>query len=253
MGSPIIIAGAFTGIATLIVFVWWQLKTPNPMVDLRLFKNKVFKYSIITRYLAFMRSSATLFVLPIYLVAFRGWPEILASGVMLMMAIGMGIGAQVFGRLSDRYGVRPFMMGGFFFLVLTGIALATLNDTSNLIYIAVVVLINGLAMGAWSAPNASATMGSVSQSSYGLVSAIINLTRNLGNVSGQAVITAIIAGVMIARGFNIPLGELEDTPEAGFAFMDGWKYAYLAATGVVALAFITSFLTKPGKNESQAT
>ncbi|MXX93526.1 MAG: MFS transporter [Chloroflexi bacterium] len=252
-GSPIIIAGAFTGIATLIVFVWWQLKTPNPMVDLRLFKNKVFKYSIITRYLAFMRSSATLFVLPIYLVAFRGWPEILASGVMLMMAIGMGIGAQVFGRLSDRYGVRPFMMGGFFFLVLTGIALATLDDTSNVIYIAVVVLINGLAMGAWSAPNASATMGSVPQSAYGLVSAIINLTRNLGNVSGQAIITAIIAGVMIARGFNIPLGELEDTPEAGFAFMDGWKYAYLAATGVVALAFITSFLTKPGKNESQAT
>ena len=31
--------------------------------------------------------------------------------------------------------------------------------------------------------------------------------------------------------------------------MDGWRYAYLAATGVVALAFITSFLTKPGKNE----
>ena len=83
-------------------------------------------------------------------------------------------------------------------------------------------------MGAWSAPNASATMGSVPQSSYGLVSAIINLTRNLGNVSGQAVITAIIAGVMIARGFNIPLAELEDTPEAGSAFMDGWRYAYLA-------------------------
>ena len=39
-GSPIIIAGAFTGIATLVVFVWWQLKTPNPMVDLRLFKNR---------------------------------------------------------------------------------------------------------------------------------------------------------------------------------------------------------------------
>ena len=96
-------------------------------------------------------------------------------------------------------------------------------------------------------------MGSVPISSYGLVSAIINLTRNLGNVSGQAIITAIIAGVMIARGFNIPLGELEETPAAGHAFMDGWKYAYLAATCIVALALITSFLSKPGKNETPQT
>ncbi len=252
-GSPIIISGAFTGIAVLIVFIWWQLKTPHPMVDLRLFKISVFKYSILTRYFAFMRSSATLFLMPIFLVAFRGWPEILASGVMLLMAIGMGIGAQVFGRLSDRFGVRPFMIGGFVVLILTGIALATLSATTPLYYIAIVVLVNGLAQGAWSAPNASATMGSVPRSSYGLVSAIINLTRNLGNVSGQAIITAIIAGIMIARGYNIPLGELEDTPEAGQAFLDGWRYAYLVATGIVALALITSILTKPGKSEPQTT
>ncbi len=252
-GSPIIISGAFTGIAVLIVFIWWQLKTPHPMVDLRLFKISVFKYSILTRYFAFMRSSATLFLMPIFLVAFRGWPEILASGVMLLMAIGMGIGAQVFGRLSDRFGVRPFMIGGFVVLILTGIALATLSATTPLYYIAIVVLVNGLAQGAWSAPNASATMGSVPRSSYGLVSAIINLTRNLGNVSGQAIITAIIAGIMIARGYNIPLGELEDTPEAGQTFLDGWRYAYLVATGIVALALITSILTKPGKSEPQTT
>ena len=249
--SPIIISGAFAGIATLVVFIWWQLKTPFPMVDLSLFKIPVFKFSIITRYLAFMRSSATLFLLPIYLVAFRGWPEIYASGVILMMAIGMGVGAQVFGRLSDRYGVRPFMVGGFLVLILTGIALATLSHTSNLVYIAVVVLINGLAQGAWSAPNAAATMGSVPRSSYGLVSAIINLTRNLGNVSGQAIIIAIIAGVMIARGFDIPLAELGEAPGAGLAFLDGWKYAYLVATGIVALALITSYLTKPNKTESE--
>ena len=252
-GSPIIITGAFVGISTLIVFVWWQLKTPHPMVDLRLFKISVFKFSIITRYLAFMRSSATLFLLPIYLVAFRGWPEIYASGVMLMMAIGMGIGAQVFGRLSDRYGVRPFMVGGFVVLVFTGIGLATLNDTSNLFYIAVLVLINGLAQGAWSAPNAAATMGSVPRSTYGLVSAIINLTRNLGNVSGQAIITAIIAGIMIARGFNVPLAEIEDNPDAGFAFLDGWKYAYFAATAIVGLALVTAFLTNPKKSEMEQT
>ncbi len=251
--SPIIIGGAFAGIMTLAAFIWWQLRTPTPMVDLRLFKLQVFKYAVATRYLAFMRSSATLFVLPIYLIAFRGWSELIASGVMLLSAVGMGIGAQVFGRLSDQYGTRPFMMGGFIVQVFTGIALATLNDTTNIIYISGVVIINGLAMGAWSAPNASATMGAVPRSSYGLVSAIINLTRNLGNVSGQAIITAIIAGIMIARGFDIPLGDLADTPEAGPAFLAGWQYAYFVATAFVVLALFTSFMTKPGKSEPEPT
>ena len=132
------------------------------------------------------------------------------------------------------------MVGGFVVLIFTGIALATFSATTSLYYIAIVVLVNGLAQGAWSAPNASATMGSVPRSSYGLVSAIINLTRNLGNVSGQAVITAIIAGIMIARGYNVPLAEIEDTPAAGNAFLDGWRYAYFVATGIVALALVTS-------------
>lgn len=248
--SPIIISGAFAGIATVAAFIWWQLKAKHPMVNLRLFKISVFKFAILTRYFAFMRSSATMFLMPIFLVAFRGWPEIYAAGVMLLMAIGMGVGAQVFGRLSDRYGTRIFMVGGFVVLVFTGIALATLSADSPLYYIAIVVLINGLAQGAWSAPNAAATMGSVPRSSYGLVSAIINLTRNLGNVSGQAVITAIIAGVMIAQGFDIPLSELDDTPAAGNAFLDGWRYAYYVATGIVVLALVTSFLTKPSRHET---
>lgn len=252
-GSPIIISGAFAGTATIAVFIWWQLKTKHPMVNLRLFKISVFKFAILTRYFAFMRSSATMFLMPIFLVAFRGWPEIYASGVMLLMAIGMGVGAQVFGRLSDRYGTRPFMVGGFVVLIFTGVALATLSATSPLYYIAIVTLVNGLAQGAWSAPNAAATMGSVPRSSYGLVSAIINLTRNLGNVSGQAIVTAIIAGVMIARGFDIPLSELDDTPGAGKAFLDGWSYAYFVATGIVALALVTSFLTKPSRHETTPT
>ena len=249
-GSPIIIAGAFTGIATVIVFIWWQLKTPHPMVDLRLFKIRVFKFSILTRYFAFMRSSATMFLMPIFLVAFRGWPEIYAAGVMLLIAIGMGIGAQVFGRLSDRIGVRPPMVGGFVVLISSPASPSPLSASRHRSTTsAVVTLINGLAQGAWSAPNASATMGSVPRSAYGVVSAIINLTRNLGNVTGQAVVTAIIAGIMIARGYNVPLAELEDTPQAGQAFLDGWKYAYLFATGIVALALVTSFLTKPSKTE----
>ena len=115
------------------------------------------------------------------------------------------------------------------------------------------MLVNGIAMGVWGAPNASATMGAVDRSRYGVVSAVINLTRNLGNVTGQAIATAIIAGVMVANGFDIPLGELDENPGAGDAYLQGWRWAYYAATGVVALALISSIFTNPKPNrESNA-
>ncbi len=251
-GSPIIMGGASAGIVALCAFIWWQLHTKHPMVDLRLFGNRVFRYAITSRYFAFMRSSATLFLMPVFLVSFRGISEAAAGGIMFLSALGMGIGAQAGGRLSDRFGVRPFMMTGFTALIFTGIGLSTLNGDTPILGIALLVLINGLAMGLWSAPNASATMGSVPRSSYGLVSAIINLTRNLGNVTGQAAATAVISGIMAARGFDIPLGELGDTPQAGNAYLEGWRYAYYAGTAFVAVALVTSYLTKPKKTTQRS-
>ena len=245
ISDPRIIGGAFLGVGVLATFIWWQLRTPNPMLDIRMFANRVFGFSVLTRFLAFTRSSATFYLLPIFLVSFRGVSEGTAGAIMFLAAVGMGIGAQTGGRLSDKYGTRPFLILGFSVLIVTGFALSTLNGDTSLWVIAVIVLVNGLAMGVWGAPNASATMGAVDRSRYGVVSAVINLTRNLGNVTGQAIATAIIAGIMVASGFDIPLGELDQNPGAGDAYLQGWRWAYYAATGVVALALISSIFTSP--------
>lgn len=245
ISDPRIIGGAFLGVGVLATFIWWQLRTPNPMLDIRMFANRVFGFSVLTRFLAFTRSSATFYLLPIFLVSFRGVSEGTAGAIMFLAAVGMGIGAQTGGRLSDKYGTRPFLILGFSVLIVTGFALSTLNGDTSLWVIAAIVLVNGLAMGVWGAPNASATMGAVDRSRYGVVSAVINLTRNLGNVTGQAIATAIIAGIMVANGFDIPLGELDQNPGAGDAYLQGWRWAYYAATGVVALALISSIFTNP--------
>lgn len=245
LNDPLIIAGAATGTAVMCAFVWWQLRIDNPMLDLRMFANRVFGFSVLTRFLAFTRSSATLFLLPVFLVSFRGVSEGAAGAIMFLGALGMGIGAQAGGRLSDRFGTRPFLFIGFSALIVTGIALSQLDDQTSLLLIAAVVLVNGLAMGLWGAPNASATMGAVDRTRYGVVSAVINLSRNLGNVTGQAIATAIITGIMVANGFDIPLGELDENPGAGEAYLDGWRWAYYAAIAVVALALVSSVFTNP--------
>ena len=251
--DPRIIGGAFVGVTLACTFVWWQLHTDNPMLDVRMFKNRVFGFSILTRFLAFTRASATLYLLPIFLVSFRGVSEGTAGVVMFLSALGMGIGAQTGGRLSDRYGTRPFLLIGFSVLICTGFAFSTLDGDTPLWFISGIVVVNGIAMGVWGAPNASATMGAVDRSRYGVVSAVINLMRNLGNVTGQAIVTAVIAGVMIANGFDIPLGELDQNPGAGDAYLQGWTWAYYLATAIVALALISSFFTSDKREQAESS
>ena len=79
----------------------------------------------------------------------------------------------------------------------------------------------------------------------GVIAALTNLSRNVGNVVGQALTAAVVVGVMASRGFDVPLNEIETTVGAGAAFIDGWRIAYLLVVGFSVLGLILSFVTKP--------
>lgn len=244
-GSPAIIGGGALAVVLFSGFVWWELKTDQPMVNLRMFKNTIFRYAVASRYFAFMGTSATLFMMPVYLQSLRDVSVGMTGGIMFFSALGMGIAAQTSGRLSDRFGFRRFILMGFSVLIATSLTFAFVNISTPLWLIIPVLFLNGIGMGLWSAPNMSATMGSVPRSSYGVVGAFINLTRNVGNTTGQAVVATIITSVMLARGFDIGLGDVSTTEGAGAAFLAGWRIAYLTVVGFAAAALVAAFMTTP--------
>lgn len=248
--SGVVIGGAVAAVILFTSFVWWELRVPAPMVDLRLFKNRVLRFAIATRYLAFMGTAATTFMMPVFLQSFREISQAATGGIMFCMALGMGIAAQAGGRLSDRFGFRRFTLIGFAMLICTASLFSTLDGSTPVALIVPVLFFNGIGMGLWSAPNMSATMGSVPRANYGVVSAVANLTRNVGNVTGQAIIAAIISGVMVAKGFDIQLSKIAVIPGAADAFLAGWQAAYLTVVVFAALAGVAAFLTKePPKRE----
>ena len=250
-GSPLIIGGGALAVVLFSGFVWWELKTDQPMVNLRMFKNTIFRYAIATRYLAFMGTAATLFMMPIYLQSLRGVSVGMTGGIMFFSALGMGIAAQTSGRLSDRFGFRRFTLMGFSVLIATSLTFSFVNGSTPLWIIVPVLFLNGIGMGLWSAPNMSATMGSVPRSSYGVVGAFVNLTRNVGNTTGQAVIATIITSIMVARGFDIGLGEVATTEGADTAFLAGWRIAYLTVVGFAIAALAAAFMTNKPKTAYQ--
>lgn len=243
--SPVIL-GSLVGVVVLMTaFVRWELRVRSPMLDLRLFRNRVFTLAVSARLLGFMGTTVTMFLMPIFLISLRGMKEAAAGGVIFLTSLGMGMAAQAAGRLSDRFGSRPFAVGGFSVLVAMSLPMAFLTASSPLPLVMGLLFVNGLGMGMWNVPNKSVIMGSVPLTSLGVVGAFTNLTRNVGNVTGQAIAAGVIVAVMASHGFDIPLSQIATTPGAGSAFIEGWRAAYLLVTVYSVIGLIFAIRTKP--------
>jgi EmrB/QacA subfamily drug resistance transporter len=249
--SPLILSAATVTVILFVAFVRWELRVPSPMIDLRLFANPIFRYATLTRLVAFMGSTATFFMMPVFLQSFRGIEEGPTGAIMFIGAVGMGVGAQMSGRLSDRYGFRRFTLIGFVVLICTSVAFGFIDASTAIWVIMPLLFLNGIGMGLWSTPNMSATMGAVPRSQYGSVSAFVNLTRNVGNVTGQAIVATIVTSVMVAKGFDIQLSAITTTDGAPAAFLSGWRAAYVAVVAFAVVALIGAALTRQPKTAAE--
>ena len=250
--DPLILGGAATTVAMLALFVWWELKTKSPMLELRMFKNLVFSMAVTTRFLGFLGTTTVRFLMPIYLISLRDIGEAATGGALFLVSLGMGIAAQSAGRLGDKFGERPFAIFGFIILVGTSLSFAAFTSDTPMWMILVVLTVSGLAMGLWNVPNNSIIMGAVPRGSFGIVGAFTNLTRNVGNVAGQAIASAVVVGVMVADGFDIPLSDITGDRAASDSFMSGWRVAYYLVTSFSVFGLILSILTKPKRTDQDA-
>ncbi len=241
-----IIGGSFLSAGLFAALVWWELRIPDPMLNLRFFQNATFTWSTSTRFLAFMGGSATFFLMPVFVQSFMGYDQRAAGLIMFVGAVGMGLASQFSGRMSDRYGFRRFTFIGIGMLVITNIWFSFFVIDTSLWIVMPVLFANGIGMGMWMAPNMNATLSTIGQSDLGSMSAFLNLVRNVGSVIGQAMATAIIVGIMLARGVEVQLNKLADStdPAVTGAFLDGWSVTFRVLAVVTAIALFAAIRTK---------
>ena len=228
-GSPIIILAMLSFFVLLGSFVWWELRTSNPMLDLRFFGRRTFSFGVSAVFLSFLGTSATFVLTPFYLQSVLGFSAAISGFTMISSAISLTLGGLISGVLSDRYGWRPFTVGGLA-VCATGVFLfSRLTDQSPLVLVIAALFLTNVGSGTFYSPNASSVLGSVGTASYGIVSGLLNLMRNGANIISLAMATAIITATMGSLGFEPSLNAVQETTGAGVghAFSVGLRNAYL--------------------------
>ena len=223
-----IMGGILISVILLAIFIWWELRTPSPMLDLRLFKRKLVALGVSVIWIGVMGMQSLLFITPFYLQNILGYSPSDMGLIFIPGAICITLASPISGRFSDRFGARTFKVGG---LALSTVALfmlafgLTVESSIGLILIALILQSCGL--GLFLSPTNSSILSSVEPYRYGVVSALMQLSRNLAHVASVALITIIVVVVMAANGFEPSLETVssEGGQEVARAFVLGLKRA----------------------------
>ncbi len=241
-GSPLIVAAFAAFAAFLAAFVVHELRTPSPMMDVRLFKRRLFTLGVLASYLNFLGMQSVRFLMPFYLQAVLGLTPTQVGLVIVPGAVGMMITGPLSGRLSDRFGWRWFTMGGLLTSVVGLLILSTLEPGSHLAIAVFGMILQSVGIGIFNAPNNSSILSAVEPGKYGVISGFLNLVRNAGNLCSLAVATAIVTATMGALGYEPTLASVAADGAEGVlgAFTSGLRVAYRAMVVVVLIGVVAS-------------
>ncbi len=239
-----IMAGFIASIVLLAGFVFWEMRAREPMLDLSLFRNRVFSMSIASRFASFLGGSAIFFLMPFYLIQGLEYEARDAAWLLVPGALGMAILGPLSGRLSDRFGTRWPSALGMVSSTAAMFVLAALDTSSPAWHVIIGMVLSGVGMGTFSSPNTSAIMGSLPRDKYGVVSGFVNLTRTSANVSGVAISTTIVTLTMASFGFEPNLSVLSDGggAEVRSAFVIGLSRALLVSGCLMLIALVLSII-----------
>ena len=167
--SPLVDACLAAGAALLALFTLVEVRSRAPMFRLGLFRMRAFTFGVLSSFLSAVSRGGLMFMLIIWLQGiwlpehgydFASTP--LWAGIrMLPLTVGFLLAGPVSGILSDRYGSRPFATGGMLASALSFVLLEMLPVDFSYPLFAGILLLMGLSMGAFAAPNRAGVMNSL--------------------------------------------------------------------------------------------
>ncbi len=194
--DAIVIGGLAAAAIFLPLWVWIENHSRAPMLDLNLFKNRLFAAATAAAFLNGLARFALMFVFVFYYQGAQGDDPITAGVKLIPLAVGMLIASPLAGSYADRHGSRGLAALG---MVVTGVGLAcmtTLQVHSAYWESALWLAIVGVGSGMFNSPNTAAMMGTVPAQRRGVAAGARTLVQNSGAVLSIAFVLAIVTAAV---------------------------------------------------------
>jgi EmrB/QacA subfamily drug resistance transporter len=249
---PEVLGTIAAGLVLLVAMVVVELRSPAPMVDLRLLGNRLFRAGNGVMVLASVAFLGTLYAISLYYQDGRGLSA-LGSGLSTFPeAFGVMGGAQLASRwLYPRLGPRRAISIGLAGTAASIGLLALMGPQTSLWWARLLMLTLGLSMAQVFVPVQAAAFATITPAATGRASTMFNTTRQLGGAVGVALLTTVI----------VLVGPVHLVAGHAVANLAAYRVAFLAAAAVCLCAVACSLSirdadaasTRPGRSGPEAT
>jgi len=236
--DPRVILFGTVGLALLALFAFVELRTRAPMIDIRLFRNRLFRAMNVVQFVGFAGMMGGLFLLPLLLQAEMGLSPFQSGLTTFPQAIGVVSMVQVAGRIYNRVGPRRMLMGGMFGVALTTLCFVFVDLETSQWWIRLMMLARGMSFALILIPIQTAAYTTIRPQEMGRASAVFNATRQVAASFGVALLATVLSNRLAAN--DAILGDPATASGALTAFHEAFIVAaVLALFGVIAASFIS--------------
>jgi MFS family permease len=194
--NALVIGGLGAALILLPLFVLIEHRSSSPMLDLGLFRNRLFAAASAAAFLNGLARFALMFLFVFYFQGPQGASPIMAGLMLAPMAIGMLIASPLAGIAADRRGSRGLAALG---MLVTAVGLAgmtTLEAHTPYVWSALWLLLVGVGSGMFNSPNTAAMMGVVPVHRRGVAAGARVMLQNTGAVISIAFVMAIVTAAV---------------------------------------------------------
>jgi len=241
--SPMFYILMILGLVSIIIFVLVEKRAIDPIVDLSLFKNRVFSSALWGLLLIFFTYSAYILLMPFYLLQGIGMTPSKAGIVLTMVSVIAIIVGPISGWLSDRYGQARFSSLGAIITIISFWLMYWLDLESRLIAIISAQALAGLGMGLFQSPNNSSIMGSVKEDRLGTASAMTATFRQMGISLGIAMVGTIYSARLVYHKSELLhqglQGVIVHRQAVSHSFSDAFFISAILMSSVLVLSIMT--------------
>ncbi len=201
--SPLTL-GFFAGfVICLILFLWFERKTADPVIDLGFVKTPVFIFSAITVFISFLAFQGAFFLIPFFMQQVQHYPASQTGQLVIPLFLALMVASLLSGRLTDKIGVRIPAVSGMIITIFSLYLLSLVKVDTSYLSLAAIMGILGLGIGATLPPMSKTIASSAPLPKIGAAVGAFNMVRNLGGPFGVAIAATLSANKVAVYAKNI--------------------------------------------------
>ncbi|EAE5939025.1 MFS transporter, partial [Listeria monocytogenes] len=181
------------GIAIIIIFTTRQLKLKHPLLNMRVFKNKVFTLSAVSSMLVYITMVSPALLIPIYIQTGLGQSALLSGVVVLPGAVINGLTMVYTGKIFDKHGIKVLVIPGFILLISMTFLYSFLTTGTPYWFVILVYTIRMIALGLLVMPLNTVGLNALESDDVSHGTAIMNSLRIIAGAMGTAVSVTILS------------------------------------------------------------